>query len=89
MAPAVPKDFRRVIIAASVWSSDADLFQYSFAELTSKIFGHVPLARQRRRRPSLCPVTGSVVTLQVNGKRISGYSRSRCWRMVRPGCAKR
>ena len=39
------------------------LHQYSFDEFASRILGQVPLSRQRRRRPSVRPVTASRTTL--------------------------
>ena len=74
----------------SVVSSEPALTQYSFSELTSKIFGQVPLARQLREDAvGLAPVTGSVVTWSANGNCRSGYQRPMCWRIVRAGWAKR
>ena len=49
--------------SVSVCSSDVAFTQYSFDEFASRICGHVPLSRQRRRRPSVLSVTGSCVTL--------------------------
>src|SRR4029077_15559337 len=39
------------------------------------IFGHVPLSRQRRIKPSVLPVTVSVVIGQAKGNLYSGYQR--------------
>ena len=52
--------------SASVWISEASPRQYSVEELVKKIFGR-RRAASRSSRPSLHPVTGSMLTVSLNG----------------------
>ena len=53
-------------------SSEPAFAQYSFAELTSISFGAVSVCSQRRSRPSVSPVTGSLRIGYANGNASSG-----------------